>query len=152
MTHLQFQAELCDQLCHPGKRERIAERASPRRPPPTGTRDPPGKKARKSLNPSPEAPGSEGSGRGKALVSMLGKTEFHMDKRLRVIALSKGSSHPIAEVPGKVTCQMCYYRWVKKGRSERNPQTMARILCVPCNHAVCSPQCFNELHGLAKWE
>ena len=33
-SHSDFQAELCDQLCHPEKRMRITERASPRRLPP----------------------------------------------------------------------------------------------------------------------
>ena len=73
-----------------------------------------------------------------------------MDKRIRCIALTDGQSHRLAEVPGgRITCQVCYYRWVKEGRpGARGPQKVASILCVNCNHAVCSVTCLNQLHSL----
>ena len=153
LTHRDFQAELCDQLCHPEKRERVPGRASPRRAPPTpaapASSAPPPKKAKKSLL----TPKDDGK-RGSAHVSMLGQDEAAMDARLLAISRGDVKSHCIDEPPDgkKVVCQMCYYKWIKAGRpGSRGPQKVAQILCCDCNHAVCGPTCLNQLHGLKPW-
>ena len=56
--------------------------------------------------------------------------------------------HIMIDPPAKIPYQVCYYMHTKHEYEGRAPQTMARLFCEHCNHACCSPTCWNLMHGI----
>ena len=164
MSHRDFLCELCDMLCHPEKRPKLDAGGQPYRPSPTrasskaraGSAPPRMRQesstAAKASRKRPATTQGEDEGRAKAPGPKGSNhvTTFNASRHEQVKADydTNPKKHIMIEPTCRLPCQVCYYMHTKNEYEGRAPQTTSRMVCEECNHACCSPTCWNIMHGI----